>query len=152
MWKVIDALPHSSPFASYSKGEMYGPLPVKTWVRDIPQKRHKLSYKTPKAHTGNGPSSAKDYTSGRAVLYAEWLAKRDVLEVPKDCKVCLCWSDVTVPAKGRREPRVYAVCWDRHTYAKATGTTVTRALTVAIPHWDWVPAAPCETLDLLCAA
>lgn len=116
---------------------IYGPLPRKRW---IPVAGERYRVKRPKISNPKDGASVKEYTASRAALYAEWLAKRDGLTVPNDCKVGLCWSEVTVPHKAKPEPRVYAVVWDRHEWSQSERvTTVTRVLTVSIPNWDWVP-------------
>jgi hypothetical protein len=137
-WKVHGVFnAGGNSWDSYRKGDVYGPLPIKRWVPKAGEKRHRVSYRAPKAYVGNSPSSTRDYTAQRAVLYARWLAKRDGKVIPSDCTAVACWSQVDVPGKARPEPRVFGVTWQNKSRA---------LLHIDIPHWDWVPQVTEETL------
>lgn len=155
MWKVIGVLSNDDMGWSYRgdrKGATFGPHPAKRWVR-VKGERYRKAFKQTKAYQGNAKESARDYTASRAKLYAEWLAARDGLVIPVNCKAFVLWSEVRVPDKVRPEARPYAVEWSRNTYDQKTQAWSEECLlTISIPHWDWVPTCTEETEALSVAA
>jgi hypothetical protein len=116
---------------------VYGPLPCKRWEAAPSDRKYRV--KRGATESLSGRASVKEYTAERAELYARWLAQRDGVAIPAGCKVAVCWSSVDVPGKARPEPRVYAVTWTKHDWSTRNGHTAELLLTIAIPHWDWVP-------------
>lgn len=140
-WKIVDYMEGQDGNARYQcrAPTVYGPLPVKHWVPQAGEKRHKVKHKVTNGAAKIG--SAKDYTASRAVLYAEWLATRDGVVIPEGAEGHPVWGGVDVPGKAKPEPRVIAV----HYFAKRNhwqrqheglGPSLAR---VEIPNWDWVP-------------
>jgi hypothetical protein len=152
MWKVVDYMEGVDGNARYPSRmpTVYGPLPVKVWVR-VKGERHRKAFRQTKAHQGNAPRSAKDYTAARAELYARWLAQRDGVLIPDDCIGVPVWDTVDIPGKPKPELRVHSVVFKRKYPNGRVDPSDTRAV-IAIPHWDWVPTCTEETLDLQLAA
>jgi hypothetical protein len=119
---------------------IYGPLPVKRWVKSATDKRHKLSYKF--SFKRSGSEDANEYNSRRATEYARWLAKRDGISLPENRAVKVIRPPVTRTANTRR--RISAVYFGD--------------VCIPIPHWDWEPIEPQEEIipdmqeDMLLAA
>jgi hypothetical protein len=115
---------------------IYGPLPCKRWLPMPGERKHRVKRG---GDSITGRAGVKDYTAERADLYARWLAQRDGLTVPDACKGLPVWSSVIVPGKLRPEPRVCAVVFRALRTAWSSETHGEALLTIAIPHWDWVP-------------
>lgn len=155
MWQFVGDMNTPSDWISANVGGLQGPLPIKRWVPD--GKRYKRNYK-PRTRLADGPKgdllTAKEYTAAKAVQYAAWLAERDGVAIPEDARGFPVWGAVIVPHKKTPEPRVKAVEWRafeakqsfysaRRTYKPDTGKLL---VTIAIPHWDFVPDEPVEIL------
>lgn len=158
MWKVYDYMEGQDGNPRFqSRGKtIYGPLPCKRWVPAKGEKRHKVRHSSKVSKVSHG--TAKEYNTWQAVAYAEWLAERDGVSIPKDCKVSAVWGQVSVPGKAKPEARVRAVEWASNGH-QPRGEYVKRKwvmpdyvegkveLTINIPHWDWVPSEPVEVLE-----
>jgi hypothetical protein len=116
---------------------IYGPLPIKRWVPSPTDRKHRVKRGAKDSATGR--ASVKEYTAERAEPYARWLAQRDGVAVPDGCKGAPVWSSVGVAGKLRPEPRVRAVEFRALRAAWSSETVGPVLVTIAIPHWDWVP-------------
>lgn len=164
-WKVYDVYETRS-------GAIYGPLPCKRWL-PVKGARYKVKHKVTNGFKASG--TADEYNAGRARAYAEWLARRDGITIPKGLKCRVEWSVFYHPtkkrlAKGWNGPverevyckRIQAVTWGREEQrynsrkegrrAAYSYTVFVEELRIEIPNWDWCPAEPVETLDLELAA
>lgn len=120
---------------------VYGPLPRKRWVAAPGDRKHRV--KRAKDSLA-GRANAKEYTSERADLYARWLAQRDGVTIPDRCCGVAVWSSVGVPGKPRPEPRVRAVQFHERRSEWSSEVHGPALVTIAIPHWDWVPVMVAE--------
>jgi hypothetical protein len=137
---------------------VYGPLPRKIWIKSpLDKKPRKVKAEKPKAE--RTAEDATLWNGRRALEYAHWLAARDGKTIPKavteidpyrrargaaprfkvedyDAPGEALWQWLDIPG-GRRERRFYRVVF------KGTET-----LEIEIPHWDFIPQAPVETVEM----
>jgi hypothetical protein len=123
-WKVYDAMPGSD-----GREAIYGPLPCKRWIPDVPHKKHKMSARP--AGPKPGPLSTDDQ---KAVQYACWIAARDGIALPNG-SVSVYWSGITTRA-GKWSKRVFSV-----TFRSRDGK---EGQIINLPNWDFDPVDPVE--------
>jgi hypothetical protein len=116
MWKVTGLLSDKSRQLS----KVYGPMPVKHWVKD--GKRHRVSSKPTNGLKKIARDKSED--SRLAVEYAIWLAARDGIALPAG-------------TYGRAEfVYVDAVKQLRPCFVRFG------SVTIELPNYDWVPTDP----------
>ncbi|WP_315743125.1 hypothetical protein [Bradyrhizobium sp. SZCCHNR1075] len=130
---------------------IYGPLPIKRWIKRIGERKWRMTYRPSKLVTAAKDGlRAKEVTSRMAGEYAQWLAKRNGITIPADAVPQVVWSQV---GNDPKDVRVSAVNYHEKGHGR-WGHSTKHILTIDIPHWDWTPADPIEeTLqsDLLAA-
>lgn len=170
-WKVYGCLNFSTGYSR--RGEIYGPLPCKRWVPD--GKKYRVRHRVRAAYVSALDKDARRKRDERRALeYARWIARRDGLTIPAlKTKVIWCgiysahetrnvrhWSGVKTQAA--HFDRIRAVAWgcDHRVYnIRKDGsrgaylyTEFRPEFTIELPHWDWEPAEPVETIEYLQAA
>ena len=128
-WKVYGFMEgqDGNPRFKSRGATVYGPLPRKRWVRDIPHKRHRVK-KLAMGSTRGTFDKAEQMR--KAIEYAQWLALRDRIALPEG-SVCAIWANVTLPT-GKMQSRVSCVMF----YGKPD------KVRIDIPNWSWIPAEP----------
>lgn len=153
-WKVIGQMPGWDK--SGKMPAIYGPLPVKVWVKVAGEKKHRVS--KAKASTSRGIFDKTDQ-GRKAVEYARWLATRDGIVLPEGGGGTPRFEPVMVPGRKSPELRVSAVVFS-HPYKQERRGPLPRGyyarpeptlapVTIQIPNWDFVPREPVETVDPL---
>src|SRR5258708_4271179 len=106
-WKVYGFMEgqDGNPRFKSRGATVYGPLPRKRWVRDIPHKRHKVKHKATNGSTRS--TFDRDEQARKGIEYARWLAARDGVALP-DGSVCACWASIYLPS-GKVQSRVSCV-------------------------------------------
>jgi hypothetical protein len=149
-WIVTGAM---LPTYSSACDGTHGPLPCKRWIKSPADKRHKVSKRnlTPSRVVKDDASWERT-----AILYAEWLARRDGVALPGGNERPKAeWSGVySKTRKGARgqaiyERRICSVAWGHKEPVYNTRKDGRRGawlydqfvpvLTITIPHWDWQP-------------
>lgn len=172
-WKVYGA----SAGNGYSRdagGEVYGPLPLKLWIR-VPGEKYRIRHKVTPAHVEpRDKDRDRKIDERRAKQYALWLAQRDGLAIPcGECRVE--WAGIYSTTQTRKVrswngvrtqaaylPRIRAVEWGRMQPCYNTRKDGRRGawthdefvayLRIEIPHWDFEPTEPVEETEFLQAA
>jgi hypothetical protein len=153
-WIVYDAMPGRTT----GKTTVFGPLPMKRWVK-MPGEKRPRKVKAQKPGPQRSADDALTINARHAIEYARWLAARDLKTIPKavteidryrhprgatprfkvedyDAPGAALWRWLDIPG-GKRERRFHSVVF------KGTET-----LEIDIPHWDFIPADPVETIEL----
>ncbi len=137
-WQFYDYMEVKEVNTRYHRDKpVYGPLPVKRWVPSPSDKRHRVSYKAPKAFTGNAK------TGCRAVEYAQWLAARDGIVIPQDATPSVTYY--TFPSLHEKTAKGRAVLLKHAFSVHWLDDKGKDVLCVEIPHCGWEPAPAVET-------
>ena len=133
-WKVYGCM-HGRDKGGKADPAIYGPLPVKVWVKRPGEKRPRVKKAKVKAESRG--RFDKDDQDRKAVQYARWLAARDGVALPEG-SITTVWAEVLLPS-GKIQLRPSCVMFNG----------AFPRVRIDIPNWNFVAREPVETVDPL---